>query len=101
MDNFTITGAGYAGNAQQLAKQEPRLDQICSRWEKSLAELQALTQRLTGIANRTLGPVPEGVEKGGQPPSPNAAVARMESLQEGLNMLLARLGQTTERLEVL
>lgn len=103
MDNYGTATQNYMGGASNTlaAPRQPRLDQLAERFEKSLSEFAELSARLQNVADRLLGPVPEAVDKNGMPPSPSATTGRLESLAETQGLLLRRLRQSTERLEVL
>lgn len=92
--------AGIAVNSGS-AKQQLRFDQFSERLEKNCGDLQDLTRRVTVVADRILGAVPEAVDKGAGAPEPNSVAAKLDYMLEFMAAHLRRLRQATERLEVL
>lgn len=93
--------ADYGASMPNSPPRAPRTEQLIGRLDKSLTEFVGLTQRLQNVADRLLGPIPEGVDSNKAVPDPANVIGRLESMTESLGSLLRRLGQATERLETL
>ena len=92
-------GEQQLGAVNSLAKSPPRLVQIGERNEKYLGELQELTIRLTSMADRVCGAVPEAVAKDGALGNSGSSVGRLEEQAEAFQNLLRKLRVTAERLD--
>lgn len=92
----------YSQAGSQLTAPGPRLEQSAERLDRGLGELHELISRLSNVADRVSGPVPEAVEKSApNNPASSASAARLEQSVEGFHGLLRRLNQVAARLETL